>query len=111
MVNSLPVSLDAVFAALSDPTRRSILRRLGRGPRTTSELAAPFDMSLPGVLKHLRVLERAGLVLGERQGRERYYRLRATPLGEADAWLEQYRDFWETQLDALNTYMEESHRD
>jgi|SRR5579875_2932346 len=100
-------SLERTFAALSDPTRRAILEDLKAGPRATTELARPFAMSLPAVLKHLRVLERAGLVAGVRQGRERRYRLRHEALQDAAAWLDTYRAFWESQLDALDRYLEE----
>lgn len=102
--------LDDTFAALSDPTRRAILERLARGPLATTPLAEPFAMSLPAVLKHLRVLEAAGLVVGERHGRERRYRLLAGPMREASSWLDSYREFWDTQLDALSHYLEESNR-
>jgi DNA-binding transcriptional ArsR family regulator len=99
--------LDQTFGALADPTRRALLARLARGPASTSELAAPFAFSLPAVLKHLAVLELAGLVHGEKRGRVRRYRLRATPMRHAAAWLEEYRAFWESHLDALEHYLEE----
>ena len=102
-----PSSLDATFGALSDPTRREILTRLATGDRTISELASRFDMSLPGVSKHLVVLQRAGLAHVERDGRVRRASLRAGPLRDADAWIERYRGFWETQLGMLAKYLED----
>src|SRR5512147_257123 len=95
--------LDATFAALADPTRRAILARLAAGPASVAELAAPFAMSQPAISKHLKVLERAGLVSGGREAQRRPRQLEARPLAEADAWLETYRQFWEgsyRQLDA-----------
>lgn len=96
--------LDATFAALADPTRRAILARLATGEATVTELAAPFAMSQPAVSKHLRVLERAGLVTRGRDAQRRPCRLEARPLREATDWLANYRDFWEEsyqRLDAL----------
>jgi|SRR5579884_1284533 len=110
MVNSHPPALNDIFAALSDPTRRAILAHLASGPAATTDLAKPFPMSLPAVLKHLRVLEAAGLVQGERHGRERRYRLTAGPLRDARSWLDTYRAFWDSQLDALAQFMEESNQ-
>lgn len=98
--------LDNVFFALSDPTRRAILQRLaeeGEIPVTT--LAEPFEMSLPAVSKHLRVLERAGLLVQEKDGRIRRCQLVAEPLQEAALWIEQYSRFWEAQFDALADYL------
>lgn len=97
--------LDAVFGALADPTRRAIVARLAGGTSTVSALAGPFDMSLPAVIKHLRVLERAGLVERRRAGREKHCRLVAAPLDSADEWLNRYRDFWQARLSALDTYL------
>jgi DNA-binding transcriptional ArsR family regulator len=94
-------SLDAVFAALADPTRRAIVARLAGGEVSVSELAAPFDMSLVAVSKHLRVLEHAGLLDQRKQGRVRYCRLSPAPLRSADDWLAGYRVFWQTRLDSL----------
>jgi DNA-binding transcriptional ArsR family regulator len=94
-------SLDAVFAALADPTRRAIVARLAGGETSVSELAAPFDMSLVAVSKHLRVLEHAGLLDQRKQGRVRYCRLAPEPLRSADDWLAGYRVFWQTRLDSL----------
>jgi DNA-binding transcriptional ArsR family regulator len=101
-------SLDSTFAALADPTRRAILARLATGNPTISELAARFDMSLPAVSKHVRVLERAGLTRVRRDGRARRTALAATPLRDAAAWLERYRRFWEFQFDQLAAYLASS---
>src|SRR5579862_7935933 len=98
--------LDAVFAALADPTRRRMLVRLSRGEASISELAEPFDMTLPAVSKHLRVLERAGLVRRERDGWYHRCRLEAAPLGEAVSFLERWRPFWEQTLDQLARHVE-----
>jgi DNA-binding transcriptional ArsR family regulator len=100
-------SLDATFGALADPTRREILTRLATGDRTISELASRFDMTLPGVSKHIMVLQRAGLAHVERDGRVRRASLRAAPLRAADEWIERYRSYWETQLDMLAKYLED----
>jgi DNA-binding transcriptional ArsR family regulator len=108
MVNSPPAEserLDAVFRALADPTRRAIVARLSAGTQTVTALATPFDMSLPAVVKHLRVLERAGLVQRRRAGREKHCRLVAAPLDSADEWLNRYRDFWQARLGALDSYL------
>jgi DNA-binding transcriptional ArsR family regulator len=99
-----PDLLDATFAALADPTRRAILARLAHGEATVTELAEPFAMSQPAISKHLKVLERAGLISRGRDAQRRPARLVARPLAEANAWLEGYRRFWEAsfhQLDAL----------
>jgi DNA-binding transcriptional ArsR family regulator len=96
--------LDATFAALADPTRRAILARLASGEASVNELAKPFDMSQPAISKHLKVLERAGLISRDRDAQRRLSRLEAAPLGEANDWLERYRRYWEAsyaQLDAL----------
>ncbi len=98
--------LDATFGALADPTRRAILARLALGEATVTELATPFDVSLPAVSKHLRVLESAGLLRREIDGRVHRCRLAALPMKDAAAWIETYRAFWETQLDALARYLE-----
>lgn len=97
--------LSATFSALADPTRRAILARLAQGETTVSELAAPFDMSLPAVTKHLKVLQRAGLVSQGRQAQWRPCRLEAAPLQEAAGWIEEYRRFWELRLDRLKDYL------
>jgi DNA-binding transcriptional ArsR family regulator len=99
-------ALDRTFSALSDPTRRDILERLGRGPATLSELAGPLDMSLPGVLKHVRVLERAQLVSTERNGRTRECRLGPEQLDDASEWIAMYRLRWERRLDRLESFIE-----
>jgi DNA-binding transcriptional ArsR family regulator len=109
MVNYLSAPLDSTFAALSDATRRGILAHLAReGETSVSELAAPYKMSLPAVSKHLRVLEQAGLVATQKDGRVHRCRLRAKPMKDVAAWIEHYRQFWETQLDFLARYLENS---
>jgi len=97
--------LDATFAALSDPTRRAILARLARGDATVTELAEPFPFSLPAVSKHLRVLEKAGLLEREIDGRVHRCRLAPAPMKGAAQWIEHYRVFWEKQFDALEKYL------
>lgn len=99
--------LSSTFAALADPTRRAILTRLSTGRRSVSELAAPFDMSLPAVSKHLKVLERAGLIERGREAQWRPCTLQATPLREASDWIGQYRRFWEESLDRMEDYLRE----
>jgi len=106
MVKYRASSLDHTFSALSDPTRRAILARLAQGGATVSELARPFDMSLPAVSKHLRVLENAGLMSRRREGRTHHCRLAVEPLQGAADWLEFYRSFWETKLESLADYLE-----
>jgi DNA-binding transcriptional ArsR family regulator len=98
-------ALSATFAALADPTRRAILARLSTGEATVKALAEPFKMSLPAVSKHLRVLERAGLVARSREAQWRPCRLEAKPLRDANDWLEHYRQFWEARLDRLEDYL------
>jgi DNA-binding transcriptional ArsR family regulator len=98
-------TLDNTFAALADPTRRAIITRLAAGERTISELASRFEMSLPAVSKHIRVLERAGLARVRREGRVRRTTLVAAPMREASEWIEHYRRFWEFQLDQLSAYL------
>src|SRR6187455_141230 len=93
--------LSATFAALADPTRRAILARLAQGEATVGELAAPFELSLPAISKHLKVLQRAGLIEQGRQAQWRPCRLQAGPLREAADWVEQYRRFWEESFDRL----------
>lgn len=97
--------LDATFAALSDPTRRAILARLTKGEATVNELAAPFDVSLPAISKHLKVLERAGLIARGREAQWRPCRLQAAPLGNVTEWLETYRRFWDEQFEQLDDYL------
>ncbi len=94
--------LDATFAALADPTRRAILARLASGEASVSELAEPFEMTQPAISKHLRVLERAGLISRDRDAQRRPSRLVATPLAEASEWLEHYRRFWEASFQRLD---------
>ena len=97
-------NIDGVFSALGDPTRRAIVHRLQEGPATVGQLAEPFRVSRPAISKHLRVLERAGLVRRTRQGRMTRCELDGSHLHAASEWLEQYRRFWEHQLDRLGTY-------
>ena len=103
-------TLDATFAALADPTRRAILARLASGEASVNELAEPFDMTLPGVSKHLKVLERAGLISRGRVAQSRPCRLEAAPLREAADWVESYRRFWEGSFDRLEDYLREVQR-
>lgn len=98
--------LDRTFFALSDRTRRRMLARLAEGVATVSELAAPHDMSLPAVLKHLGILREAGLIREEKDGRVRRCQLDAVELLKANAWIEHYRKFWNEQLDDLEAYLE-----
>jgi DNA-binding transcriptional ArsR family regulator len=97
--------LSTTFAALADPTRRAILARLAVGEATVTELAAPFDMSLPGISKHLRVLERAGLIEQGRQAQWRPCRLAPEPLRDVAGWVEQYRRHWEDSFERLSDYL------
>jgi len=106
MVNYKTNALDAVFSALGDPTRRAILARLARGETRVSELARPHHMSLPAISKHLRVLESAGLVRKEKHGRVINCSLAPDTLKGAADWIDQYRQFWEAQLDALAEYLD-----
>jgi len=99
--------LDAVFAALADPTRRAILARLASGERSVMELARPFDMSQPAVSKHLKVLERAGLISGGRDRQRRPRKLEPKPLAAATKWLERYRRLWEGNYQRLDALLEE----
>lgn len=99
--------LSTTFAALADPTRRAILARLSIGESTVNELAAPFDMSLPAISKHLKVLERTGLIERGREAQWRPCRLKAKPLKEAVDWLEHYRTFWEKSFTRLDGYLQE----
>lgn len=97
--------LSATFAALADPTRRAILARLSLGEATVTQLAEPFDMSFPAVSKHLKILERAGLVARGRDAQFRPRRLQPEPLREIDRWLESYRAMWDERLDRLEAYL------
>jgi DNA-binding transcriptional ArsR family regulator len=99
--------LDATFAALADPTRRAILARLASGEATVNDLAKPFDMSQPAISKHLKVLERAGLVARGRDAQARPRTLVAKPLAEANEWLENYRKYWERSFDNLDLLLDE----
>ncbi len=110
MVNEASERLTTVFLALSDPTRRAILERLVHGEASGTELARPFAISVPAISKHLRVLERAELILHRKDGRTHRFRLAARPLSEAAAWLEHYRRFWEEQFDSLDAYLREEER-
>ena len=103
-------SLSSTFAALADPTRRAILARLTTGEATVTELAEPFDMTLSAVSKHLKVLERAGLIERGRHAQWRPARLEAGPLKDVADWVEKYRDIWEERFDRLNDYLREVQR-
>jgi DNA-binding transcriptional ArsR family regulator len=111
-MNSSPPSpqLDRVFGALADPTRRAILARLARGEATVNELVAPFALSQPTISKHLKVLERAGLVSRGRAAQFRPVRLEAAPLAGAAQWLGDYRRFWDESFDRLDTYVQDLKR-
>jgi DNA-binding transcriptional ArsR family regulator len=98
-------TLDQTFSALSDPTRRDILERLARGPATVTELAQPFGLSLPGLLKHVRILEQADLVATEKKGRTRECRLGPAQLDDVTDWIETYRQRWERRLDRIEGYL------
>jgi DNA-binding transcriptional ArsR family regulator len=100
--------LSTTFAALADPTRRAILSRLTSGAASVTELAQPFDMSLPAVTKHLKVLQRAGLIRQSREAQWRPCRLEAKPMREAAEWMEPYRRHWEQRIDRLDEYLRES---
>jgi DNA-binding transcriptional ArsR family regulator len=102
-----PAGLDATFFALADPTRRAILARLASGEASVAELAEPFDMTQPAVSKHLRVLERAGLIVRGRDAQRRPSRLEAKPLEDAVEWLENYRRFWEGRFQKLDALLDE----
>ncbi len=102
-----PTNLDALYGALADPTRRSIIERLGEGEATVAELREPFSMSAPAISKHLRVLETAGIVERRAAGRNRICRLRRERLLEARRWLHDQTDFWESTLDALGDHLGE----
>jgi DNA-binding transcriptional ArsR family regulator len=102
-----PDRLDATFAALADPTRRAILARLALGEASVTELAQPFAMSQPAISKHLKILERAGLISRGRDAQRRPCRLEARPLAEANGWLERYRQFWEGSFQRLDALLDE----
>ena len=103
--------LDATFAALADPTRRAILARLARGEASVTDLARPFAMSQPAISKHLKVLERAGLISRGRDAQRRPCRLEGRPLAQANAWLERYRRIWEDNFGRLDDLLDELKRD
>jgi len=105
MVDYEKINLDLVFAALGDPNRRAILARLKEGEAKISDLPISNSMSLTGVTKHIRVLEKAGLVSHEKRGRERYCKLEAKVLQEASSWIDGYREFWGDKLDHLDLYL------
>jgi len=108
MVSVAADPLSITFAALADPTRRAILARLSGGEASVGELAAPFDMSLPAVTKHLKVLQRAGLISRGREAQWRPCRLEARPMREVSQWIEAYRRHWDQRLDRLDDYLRES---
>lgn len=110
MVKYSAKALDRTFAALADPTRRRILADLATGDRCVTRLAKPYAMSLPAISKHLRVLEKAGLLRRRRYGRVHQMRLEAEPLKHAAEWVEKYRKFWEGSLDRLAAYLEETNQ-
>ena len=110
MVEDKEASLDRVFRALADPSRRRILRALAARERTVGELAAPLDMSLAAASKHIQMLERAGLMRRTRRGRTHYCRLEARPLGRAQKWISFYQRFWTDRLDALERQLQEEQR-
>ena len=110
MVKHSSRRLNRTFAALADPTRRQILAHLARGDRRVTDLARPHAMSLPAVSKHLRVLEKAGLLRRRRYGRVHEMQLDAKPLKQAALWVEEYRKFWEGSLDRLTAYLEQTNR-
>jgi DNA-binding transcriptional ArsR family regulator len=105
----MPDPLSSTFAALADPTRRAILARLTQGETSVTELAEPFEMSMPAVSKHLKVLERAGLIARGRDAQWRPCRLDAGPLKDAASWIENYRRFWSAHVDALERYLDRLH--
>jgi DNA-binding transcriptional ArsR family regulator len=105
MVNDSSEQLTTIFLALADPTRRAILAHLTHGEASGTELARPFSISVPAISKHLRVLEHAELIRHRKEGRTHLFRLAASPMREAAAWLESYRHFWEAQFDSLDTYL------
>src|SRR3982074_2628646 len=107
MVMGSSQHLDATFAALADPTRRAILARLASGEASVTDLARPFAMSQPAISKHLKVLERAGLISSGRDGQRRPCRIEASPLAEANVWLEDYRRFWEGNFQRLDAVLDE----
>jgi DNA-binding transcriptional ArsR family regulator len=110
MIKYSPKVLNRTFAALADPTRRRILEHLARGDKCVTHLAKPHSMSLPAVSKHLRVLEKAGLIRRQRHGRVHTMQLEAAPMKQAASWIEEYRKFWEGSLDRLAEYLEKTNK-
>lgn len=108
MVNYKSSQLDLAFSSLADPTRRSIITFLRKGTATVSEIAEPFDISLPAISRHLKVLEHAGLLRRRNEGRFHYIELNPEPLKEATEWLIVYQEFWEGQLDELGVFLEKT---
>ena len=106
-----PAALDATFAALADPTRRAILARLASGEASVTELAEPFEMSLPAVSKHLKVLENAGLIARGRDAQWRPCRIEAGPLKEVSDWADRYRHFWDESFDRLDDYLKKMQKE
>lgn len=104
-MSQAPDPLSQTFAALADPTRRAILAQLSQGPATVNELAAPFDISLPAISRHLKVLEGAGLIARGREAQWRPCELKAEPLKQVDGWLSRYRGFWEGSFDRMDAYL------
>jgi DNA-binding transcriptional ArsR family regulator len=104
-------TLDATFAALADPTRRAIIARLAKGEATVMELAEPFEMSQPAISKHLKVLERAGLIVRGRDAQRRPCRLAGRPMRDAFVWMGRFREFWEERFDAIDDVLEDLKRD
>jgi DNA-binding transcriptional ArsR family regulator len=104
-------SLDGLFLALSDPTRRAVIGRLGRGPATVTELAAPFDMALPSFMKHIRQLEDSGWIATEKLGRVRTCRLESKTLAAAQSWLDEQRALWEGRTDRLAAFVTGTHKE
>jgi len=104
-MDNLSSRLDLVFSALADPTRRAVLERLGKGDASIGELAQPFDMALPSLMKHVRVLESVGLVESQKSGRVRTCRLKPTATIDAERWLAEQRTVWEARLDRLEAYV------
>lgn len=100
------IRLDGIFQGLADPTRRAVLQRLSRGPASVSELAAPFAISLPSFMKHIRSLESSGWIVTRKQGRVRTCEMQRNALAEADAWLSEQRALWEARFDRLDTWLE-----
>ena len=103
-------TLNAVFSALADPTRRAILEALSEGHAQVSELAEPFAVSPPAISKHLRILEDAGLIIRERDGRIHRMHLQSKPLKDAAAWLDRYRNFWDARFDALDSFLNKTRK-